>query len=190
VLEAAGLADDERRKIRSFSKGMQQRLGLACAMLADPEVLFLDEPTSALDPVGRMHVRELLVGLRERGTTVFLNSHLLSEVEMVCDEVAVIDHGRVVAAGPLGELLAGPCEVEVDLAEPFSLAADGPPAGEGSRVISAEPTRLVVGLAEEAQVPELVERLVAQGARIVGVTRRRRTLESLFLEAVGEGREA
>ena len=93
VLERVGLVAEQRGKIRSFSKGMQQRLGLACALLAEPDLLFLDEPTSALDPIGRHDVREILIEERERGATVFLNSHLLSEVESICDEVAVIDPG-------------------------------------------------------------------------------------------------
>ena len=93
-------------RVRTFSKGMQQRLGLGVALLGRPEVVFLDEPTSALDPIGRLDVRSIIHGLRDRGTTVFLNSHLLTEVERVCDEVAIVDHGRVVAAGPLDELLA------------------------------------------------------------------------------------
>ena len=105
VLADVGLGDHANVKLRDFSKGMQQRFGLAAAMLAEPELLFLDEPTSALDPLGRAEVRALLLAVRERGTTVFLNSHLLGEVEQVCDEVAVIDHGRLVANGTLGDLL-------------------------------------------------------------------------------------
>jgi ABC-2 type transport system ATP-binding protein len=184
VLAEVGLADEASAKIRSFSKGMQQRLGLASAMLSDPELLFLDEPTSALDPRGRKHVRELLVRLRERGTTVFLNSHLLSEVEMVCDEVAVIDRGRIVASGPLEELLSGPCEVEVRLAEPFGAGADL--AAASADVLSAEGDRLLVRLQDECDIPELVSWLVSRGARVSGVERRQRTLEGLFLDAVGE----
>ena len=119
MLADVGLADHADEKLRDFSKGMQQRFGIACALLSDAELLFLDEPTSALDPLGRAEVRELLCAVRERGTTVFLNSHLLGEVEQVCDEVAIIDHGRLIATGTLAELLAGPCEVDVALAEPL-----------------------------------------------------------------------
>ena len=187
VLADVGLSQSADEKIRSFSKGMQQRFGLACALLSDPELLFLDEPTSALDPLGRAEVRQLLLDLRERGTTVFLNSHLLGEVEQVCDEVAVIDHGRMVESGSLADLLSGPCEVEVLLAEPASGAAEAA-ARVGGRLLTAEPDLLVIGLPDEESVPGLVEALVASGARIRSVSRRKRTLESLFLEVTGEGR--
>jgi ABC-2 type transport system ATP-binding protein len=188
VLAEVGLTDHADVKLRDFSKGMQQRFGIACALLSDPELLFLDEPTSALDPIGRAEVRRLLDRVRERGTTVFLNSHLLGEVEQVCDEVAVIDHGRLVAGGTLADLLAGPCEVEVALAEPFPeerariVAAD-----VGGHLVSATAGMLVVGLADETEIPTLVDRLVADEARITGVSRRRRTLEALFLEVTTEG---
>ncbi len=189
VLSMVGLDSEGDNKIRSFSKGMTQRLGLACALLADPALIFLDEPTSALDPLGRYEVREMLLAARERGTTVFLNSHLLAEVESVCDEVAVIDHGRVVEAGPLTTLLSGPCEVEIALAEPFAYAETASRSLDG-RVLLDEPHLLVIGLPDEERIPALVERLVSNGARVVGVARRKRTLEGLFLEVVGEGQRA
>ena len=105
ALETVGLSDRGRRQGGTFSKGMQQRLGLGVALLGDPELVVLDEPTSALDPVGRHQVREIIRGLRDRGATVFLNTHLLEEAEHVCDRVAVIDKGRPIATGTLGELL-------------------------------------------------------------------------------------
>ena len=188
VLAEVGLADHADMKLRGFSKGMQQRFGLACALLSDPMLLFLDEPTSALDPIGRAEVRELLLRARERGTTVFLNSHLLGEVEQVCDEVAVIDRGRLVAAGTLTDLLEGPCEVEVALAAPVDpdvvLAVT---AAVHGRVIAESPDVLLLGLPGDDVIPALVERLVAEGARVQGVGRHKRTLESLFLEVTADG---
>jgi ABC-2 type transport system ATP-binding protein len=187
VLARVGLADEASAKIRSFSKGMQQRLGLACALVSDPEILFLDEPTSALDPIGRHDVREILVQERERGATVFLNSHLLSEVESICDEVAVIDHGRLVESGRLADLLAGPCEVDIALASPLPEDAREAIARLGGVVREESAQHVVVGLAGEEWIPSLVAALAGAGAGITGVARRRRTLEALFLAAVEEG---
>ncbi|HLH74387.1 MAG TPA: ABC transporter ATP-binding protein, partial [Chloroflexota bacterium] len=105
ALQTVGLAGRADDRVATFSKGMQQRLGVGVALLGQPELVFLDEPTSALDPVGRHDIREIIRGLKARGATVFLNSHLLSEVELVCDRVAVVDHGRVIALGSLHDLL-------------------------------------------------------------------------------------
>ncbi len=109
-----GLTEAQERRVGQYSKGMQQRLGLAQALVGHPDVIFLDEPTSALDPLGRLEVRDVLLHLKERGTAVFLNSHLLTEVEKVCDQVAVIDRGRIVAEGPTEDLLAR-SEVDVSV---------------------------------------------------------------------------
>jgi ABC-2 type transport system ATP-binding protein len=188
VLSDVGLADQARVKLRDFSKGMQQRFGLACALLGTPRLLFLDEPTSALDPLGRAEVRALLLAVRERGTTVFLNSHLLGEVEQVCDEVAVIDHGRLVANGKLTDLLAGPCEVEIALAEPFP-AADRVARESGGTLLEEGDGLLLVGLPGEDAIPGLVAHLSAEGARVSGVQRRRRTLENLFLAVTSDGHD-
>jgi ABC-2 type transport system ATP-binding protein len=113
VLELVGLGSRGRDRIRGYSKGMTQRIGLAQAIIHDPVLVLLDEPTSALDPVGRREVRDLIRSLRDRGMTVFLNSHLLSEIEMVCDRVAIVDRGRVVRSGELSELLSGVPELRV-----------------------------------------------------------------------------
>src|SRR5579872_2924000 len=107
VLDVVGLSERADDRVGTFSKGMQQRLGLGAALLGSPELVFLDEPTSALDPVGRHDVRRIIRELADRGTAVFLNSHLLSEVEQVCDRVAVVDHGRVIASGTMRDLLTG-----------------------------------------------------------------------------------
>src|SRR6185503_3876469 len=113
VLELVGLSGRGNDRIRGYSKGMTQRIGIAQAIIHEPNLVLLDEPTSALDPVGRREVRDLIRSLRTRGMTVFLNSHLLSEVEMVCDRVAIVDGGRVVRSGPLAELVGGVPEVRV-----------------------------------------------------------------------------
>ena len=115
ALATVGLSERGQDKVGAFSKGMQQRLGLGVALLGDPELVVLDEPTSALDPVGRHQVREVIREFRERGTTVFLNTHLLEEVEQVCDRVAVIDKGRTIATGTLAELVGQQSSVRLQV---------------------------------------------------------------------------
>ncbi len=115
ALELVGLEGRAKSRLRTFSKGMLQRIGIAQAVLADPLLVFLDEPTSALDPLGRRDVRDIINTLRARGVTVFLNSHLLGEVESVCDRVAIIKDGKVAAMGPMNELLGGEYVVDVRL---------------------------------------------------------------------------
>jgi ABC-2 type transport system ATP-binding protein len=163
LLESVGLAEAATRRVGAMSKGMQQRLGIAQAMVGSPRVLLLDEPTSALDPAGRRTVRRLLEELRERGVSVLLNSHLLSEVELVCDRVAIIARGEVVSAGTPEEL-SRPSGVEVE-------------TGSGTRLFER---------AGRDDVPRIVRDLVAAGEEIYGVQVLRSSLEDAYLEAVGE----
>jgi ABC-2 type transport system ATP-binding protein len=163
LLELVGLADARTRRVEEMSKGMQQRLGIAQALIGKPPLLLLDEPTSALDPVGRRTVRLLLEELRQRGVSVLLNSHLLSEIELVCDRVVILLGGKVVAEGSPAELgRARGVEVETD-----------------------EGTRLYEGTHRD-EVPELVRKLVAEGRRVYGVRALTSTLEETYLEVVGE----
>jgi ABC-2 type transport system ATP-binding protein len=162
LLGRVGLDGARDRRVEAMSKGMQQRLGLAQALVGEPRLLLLDEPTSALDPAGRRDVRELLLGLRERGHSVLLNSHLLGEVELVCDRVAIIDKGRVVAAGRPHEL-ARPRGVELE-------------TGRG--------TRLIEGAGRD-DVPRIVREAVAAGEEVYAVRVLSSTLEDVYLEAVG-----
>jgi ABC-2 type transport system ATP-binding protein len=162
LLELVALADARRRRVEAMSKGMQQRLGVAQALVGGPRLLLLDEPTSALDPVGRRTVRRLLEDLRGRGVGVLLNSHLLSEVELVCDRVVILLAGRVVAAGTPAELArARGVEVETD---------------EGTRVYEG---------AGRDEAPRLVAELVAAGRKVYGVRVLTSTLEEVYLDAVG-----
>ena len=183
VLDLAGIADRAGHLVRTYSKGMQQRLGLAAALLGTPELVFLDEPTSALDPVGRYDVRQVIHHLRERGTAVFLNSHLLTEVEMVCDRVAMVDHGRVIATGTLDELLGGQaCRVRasgLDAGQRRSLSSFGQVEDDGEWIV-------VRGLQPEG-VPDLVAEIVRMGGRVYAVEPRHQTLEDRFLQLLGEG---
>src|SRR6266849_5481441 len=177
ALDTVGLTDRADDRVVTFSKGMQQRLGLAAALVGKPELVFLDEPTSALDPVGRHDVREIIRGLSARGTAVFLNSHLLSEVEQVCDRVAVVDHGRVIASGTMDELLSGTAvRVRVsglDGAARTQLAAFGPLDDEGDQ--------LTFSKLDIERVPELVSTIVSLGGRVYEVAPRHQTLEDRFL---------
>ncbi|HXS32466.1 MAG TPA: ABC transporter ATP-binding protein [Solirubrobacterales bacterium] len=162
LLALVGLGDATGKRVEAMSKGMQQRLGIAQALVGSPRLLLLDEPTSALDPVGRRIVRELLDEVRDRGVAVLLNSHLLSEVELVCDRVAIIARGRLIKAGSPEEL-AGPGGVEVE-------------TESGVRVFEG---------AGRDDAPRIVNELVAAGERVYRVEVRHSSLEEVYLEAVG-----
>jgi ABC-2 type transport system ATP-binding protein len=166
LLELVGLTEARDRRVEAMSKGMQQRLGIAQALVGTPRMLFLDEPTSALDPAGRRTVRGLLEELQRRGVAVLLNSHLLSEVELVCDRVVILHRGEVVTAGRPQEL-ARPRGVEVDV--------DG-----GTRHYD-DVTR--------QDVPRIVAELVGAGESVYGVRVLTSTLEEIYLEAV-EGEQS
>jgi ABC-2 type transport system ATP-binding protein len=183
ALETVGLSDRADDKVEGFSKGMQQRLGLGVALLGRPELVLLDEPTSALDPVGRHDVREIIRRLKGRGTAVFLNSHLLSEVEQICDRLAVVDHGRVIANGTMAQILGhdGAVRVRVtglELAGRSALGEFGSLEDEGEWLTFR-------GLATD-RVPALVTEIVRQGGRIYAVEPRHETLEDRFLQLLKE----
>ncbi|HEY7787987.1 MAG TPA: ABC transporter ATP-binding protein [Casimicrobiaceae bacterium] len=178
-LDLVGLSTRADTRVGSYSKGMQQRLGLAVALVNEPDVVFLDEPTSALDPVGRRDVREVLRSLQSRGATVFLNSHMLSEVEQVCDRVAVVDRGRVVALGPLADLVGGPKRVRIALeAETAEIHEAAARFGDVQRGAGGA---IVIGGLSSDRIPDVVTALVAAGARIRSVAPESQTLEDRFL---------
>ncbi len=182
ALDRVGLADRADDAVSGFSKGMQQRLGLGVALLGEPELIMLDEPTSALDPVGRTDVRAIVRSARDRGATVILNSHLLTEVERVCDRVVILHHGRVVAAGSLDEVVAADGVrlqvTDLDAAGRTAAAAFGPVVVDGDwltiRPLAAD------------RVPDLISAIVATGGRIHAVEPGRGSLEARFLELITE----
>jgi ABC-2 type transport system ATP-binding protein len=182
VLDTVGLKDRANDRVGTFSKGMQQRLGLGAALIGEPELVFLDEPTSALDPVGRHDVREIIRGLASRGTAVFLNSHLLSEVEQVCDRVAVVDHGRVIASGTMDELLSG---TAVRVRVTGLSQADKNKLTDFGKIDDEDENLTFTSLAAE-RVPELVSLIVALGGRVYEVAPRHQTLEDRFLQLLDE----
>ena len=189
LLERVGIAERAQDPIKKFSKGMLQRLGLAQAMLHDPQVVFLDEPTDGLDPVGRADVREWLQELKAQGKTVFINSHLLQEIELVCDRVAILNHGRVCAVGRVDELSLGS-------EDRFSITMVLEGSGETiRRIIAAEQhdASLVVAdtsyewrgeFSDQAQLNRLIDALRQAEIDLLEMRRERRTLEDVFLGLV------
>jgi ABC-2 type transport system ATP-binding protein len=185
VLDRVGLADDRRRPIRQYSKGMVQRVGLAQALVNDPELVILDEPMSGLDPVGRREVREIILELRDEGRTVLFSSHILSDAELLCSRVGILAAGRLVASGSIGELTSGEShgweivatQVTADVAEVL--------ARRLARVTRIADGRYSFHVGAEARPETFVAELSATGAALVSVTPLRTTLEDVFLRALG-----
>ncbi len=188
ALTTVGLADRAGDRVANFSKGMQQRLGLGVALLGSPHMVFLDEPTSALDPVGRRDVREIIRKLKAGGTTVFLNSHLLTEVEAVCDRVAIVDHGRVIATGTLDDLLAGKVGVRLRVT---GLDPEATRALQRFGAVSESDGWLSIDGAGPDVVPDVVAEVVRLGGRVYAVKPQHESLEDRFMELLGgEPRES
>ena len=185
-LALVGLAERAGDRVGGFSKGMQQRLGLAVALVAGPELVVLDEPTSALDPVGRVDVRDIVLALKSQGVAVLLNSHLIGEVERVCDRVVILDRGRVAASGTLAELL-GQREVRVHLTD-VSPAAEDRLAATGAVGRVGDWFTVVLPTDDDGTaVPDLVRELVALGARVHAVEPARISLEERLLGILRAG---
>ena len=182
LLRRVELASAGERCLREYSKGMRQRIGLAQALLGEPDLVFLDEPTSGLDPLGRLLVRDVIRDLKARGTAVFLNSHLLSEVEVTCDRVAFVKGGRVVREMALGDADRG-LEVELRLDRVSAAVLEGL-ACYGSEV-REEDGKVRLRVEGERRLPEMSRWLAAQGIGLCHLAARRRSLEDVFLEVVG-----
>jgi len=182
ALEVVGLADRAEDQVGGFSKGMQQRLGLAVALLGSPRLVILDEPTSALDPVGRADVRSIVRRAADGGSTILLNSHLLTEVERVCDRVAVVDHGRVLASGRIDDLL-GETSVRVRVTD--LAAADVAELRRFGRVAVGDDGWFSIAGLDPERVPDVVATIVSVGGRVHAVESGRVTLEDLFMRLVG-----
>lgn len=185
LLELVGLTEAAERRLGAFSKGMLQRIGLAQALINEPELVFLDEPTSGLDPLGRRMVRDIIRNLRERGTTVFLNSHLLSEVEITCTRVAFVAAGRVRHVTSLSEHQDGFIQVDLRVGK----IDEGLVAGLGrwsTQVeVNASSNTVTLRLSNESSLPEIARWVVGRGTDLYSLSPRAMSLEDLFFSVVG-----
>jgi ABC-2 type transport system ATP-binding protein len=185
VLRMVGLADRGDDRIKSYSKGMMQRIGLAQAVVHNPRLVLLDEPTSALDPIGRRDVRDLIRSLAARGMTVFLNSHLLSEVELVCDRVAIIDRGRVVQSGRLDDLVSSEPElsITVDRVDPELLSL----LGRFGHLLTHDHATVRLAVEDSSVAAVIADVLPRSGYRVYSLVPVQQSLEDVFISLVQGG---
>jgi ABC-2 type transport system ATP-binding protein len=187
VLTTVGLKKRSKNKVKTYSLGMRQRLCIAMALLSDPELLILDEPTNGLDPEGIIEIRELIRSLGEEGKTIFLSSHLLHEVEQVCDHVAILNKGKVIAHGPVKELLRRSRMLRMRVSDTdaaVSMLMDI----EWIKTIETDEDKVLFIEAPEDKYPDINERLVKKGIRVSEMTITEDTLEDFFLEVIDEGK--
>ncbi len=186
LLKRVGLEEHAAQRLRGYSKGMLQRVGLAMALLNHPAVVFLDEPTSGLDPVGRILVRDIIRELRGEGTTVFLNSHLLSEVEITCDRVVFIQHGTVVKAVTLKDLEQGATQVEIRVgALPDDRAELQRGLNRFGSEVRLDTERIHLQVNDQKLLPELARWLIGQGLDLYELKPQRISLEEIFVQIIG-----
>ena len=184
LLERVGLTPFRRKQLRTFSKGMLQRVGLAQALINRPALVFLDEPTSGLDPVGRRLVRDVIREVRAEGTSVFLNSHLLSEIEVTCDRVAFIQHGEVVRVLELASLSSDQTSVTIRVANLAAESLQG--LAQWGREIQMDGEFVHMIIPSDTVLPEVTRYLVSQNAEVYSITPNRMSLEDIFIETVGK----
>lgn len=185
VLYLVNLKGHERYKVGTYSKGMQQRIGLACALLPDPELLFLDEPTSALDPVGRKEVRDIMQKLKNQGKTVLLNSHLLSEVEMVCDSASIINKGKVIKCGKMEEILGNKVVLNIHAQNMNELILYK--LKQFDPELFYENDRLTLKINDFDEIHRVASIIIENGGKLYELTPRKESLENVFLSLVGKG---
>ncbi len=180
TLELTGMADWRDTKVRKYSKGMMQRLGLAQALINDPQLIMLDEPTDGVDPVGRKEIREVLVRLKDEGKTIFLNSHLLSEVERISDRVAIMDHGKIVKEGRVDDLIRTEhvYQVQVQNLQPAMLAS------LGASVLKVDGNSIEISCATPNDFNLALDHLRGEGAVIESMAPKKSSLEDLFVDLI------
>jgi ABC-2 type transport system ATP-binding protein len=183
LLELVKLKGHENKLIKNYSKGMQQRIGIAISLLNEPEIVFLDEPTSALDPVGRIEVREIIKKLKSQDKTVFLNSHLLSEVEMVCDEVAIINHGKIIAKGNLNDLLKEYTHVEMKVSNFNDELIKN--IKSISKEFDIKDDRFFFKVENRERIPQIAKMVIESGANLYELNSKTSSLEDLFINLIG-----
>ena len=176
LLGTVGLVEDADRNIGKFSRGMLQRIGIAQALINDPELLILDEPTSALDPLSRLQVREALLKARSRGKSVFLSSHQLSEVELICDRVVFVQEGRVIASGRMQELLRA--------SDQFEITAEGLPSAPPAAFSAQHDKDRWILTVATSQQRAAIEHIWCSGGTLISVTPKTRSLEQLFIDVM------
>jgi ABC-2 type transport system ATP-binding protein len=185
LLELVGMTEARHRQLRKFSKGMLQRVGLAQALIHDPELVVLDEPMSGLDPIGRKQVRDLILGLRDRGKTVCFSTHIIPDVEMICDRVGVVVKGRLLASGPVDDLTSrGHTQTVEIVCEGIDPHAVNAITASATRVIEQGRRALVV-LPGPDHVDEVIRAIHAHGGRLMSVTPQKGSLEELFFAQTG-----
>ena len=185
LLDEAGIGGERRLALRKLSKGMIQRVGIAQALVNDPEVVFLDEPMSGLDPLGRRDMRALVLRLRDRGCTVFFSSHILSDAEALCGRVGILARGRLLAEGRIAQLLEGNVRGWELIVAGVGAAVLRPLAPQATSITSLDEARHTLVLPSSAAPEPLIAELIAAGARIVSLTPLHQTLEEFFVERVG-----
>lgn len=182
VLEIVGLKGHEQKKIKEYSKGMKQRIGLGSAILSNPKILFLDEPTSALDPIGRKDVRDIILKLKDQGKTIFLNTHLLSEVELVSDRVAILDKGRMKKVGTIQELLHSPVLLSIGNINEKII-------NELNKIdpnLKKDGNEIEMSVNNDELLPKIADCIVKNDGQLYMMKKKENVLEELFIKTVGE----
>jgi ABC-2 type transport system ATP-binding protein len=182
LMDLVGLRNDKAKQLKQYSKGMRQRIGIAQALINDPKLLIFDEPTSGLDPVAHIEIRNLIESIRDQGKTVFLSSHQLSDVELVCDRICILNYGKLVKIGRVDELLAeGRTEVTATTLSPELTAR----VEQVGAAVSSRDGRVFITCADEAMVNSVIDLVRGGDGRVVAVVPLKRTLEEIFVETVG-----